>query len=658
MADDTVMEEREELMVSASGGEAHLRRAHFLKPSITSVNGPVAAACSAGGKGSPPLKVKYVGWGYHPLKKWKEWVGAMHSSHHSTWKRAGILDAIMSSTCFIHRREDLILWLVERWSPTTNSFVFPWGEATITLEDMMVLGGYSVLGDSVFVPRDGEVEEKVTELLGSRLDIYNSGNKRAFEGRWINRFMGSAEMEKEAFLALWLSKFVFPFSCKSAATTSAVVAIAVYLARGIRIALAPAVLASIYRGLTLLKVAVDCVGKKKVEVSAPLALVQVWAWERFPALRPVPKWVERIEPRIARWGGFNHGCRGWWPDEDYGGEDFQWRPYTSGVYMDDERWEIVESGLDEELESYVRCVRVSKVVGVEEECVELYLPNRVSMQFGMDQDIPGHAGGDSVSFESAWRDYIRPIRDAKVYVPPRLSQPRVTARYFEWWKKLNLGEEEAVAAAVSEQLRDQTDVDFMPKKQAILQVAKHHPQHSCLGRGSFKRTKRRYLQQYRRQRIRVPQRVGSRDSVASASNTKAAAFDGKGSSSKSSKGKLVESLSVGVLDHNGSVSPRSAPKREQNKVSELSVCETQGENCILSEARNGNVQHVMSTVEETQVTEQVSKAVIVGPDETIGLSMSRARRALQKLEDRARNLEKIFSLIEAGTLVCLSKGSF
>lgn len=60
-----------------------------------------------------------------------------------------------------------------------------------------------------------------------------------------------SEIEHEAFLALWLSRSVFPFSFKT--VSKSVFPIALHLARGTRIALAPAVLASIYRDMSSLK---------------------------------------------------------------------------------------------------------------------------------------------------------------------------------------------------------------------------------------------------------------------------------------------------------------------------------------------------------------------------------------------------------------------
>ncbi|CAN0871247.1 hypothetical protein LINGRAHAP2_LOCUS9794 [Linum grandiflorum] len=60
----------------------------------------------------------------------------MAAIHKPTWEKAGIFDAIMSSVYPIKRDEELVYRLAEKWCPTTNSFVFPWGEATVTLEDM------------------------------------------------------------------------------------------------------------------------------------------------------------------------------------------------------------------------------------------------------------------------------------------------------------------------------------------------------------------------------------------------------------------------------------------------------------------------------------------------------------------------------------------
>ncbi|CAK9161350.1 unnamed protein product [Ilex paraguariensis] len=120
--EDTIFEEREENMVSPTGGKPTLRIARFSNPQR------------------------------YPQKGWQTWVDQLKPLYQQTWKKAGIYEAILASTYQTLRHNDLVIALAERWCIETNTFIFPWGEATVSLEDMVVLGGYSVLGDPVFSP--------------------------------------------------------------------------------------------------------------------------------------------------------------------------------------------------------------------------------------------------------------------------------------------------------------------------------------------------------------------------------------------------------------------------------------------------------------------------------------------------------------------------
>ncbi|KVI10366.1 uncharacterized protein LOC112506382 [Cynara cardunculus var. scolymus] len=446
MAEDTLMEERTEFMVSPKHPHPKRRLAQFLKPSVPTSLDVQPFLYKPPQFYSPNLSFNFNGW-RTPQKDWKPWVDRMHSLHQFTWKKAGIYHAVLNSSYEIIKNDDSIIGLAEKWCHETNSFVFAWGEATITLEDMMVVGGYSVLGESVLHP--SEIRESFNFLDEARVELQRSKTNKACQFGWLKKFKDTGtQFEHEAFLVLWLSRFVFPSSYST--VVKHVFPIAIHLARGIRIALAPAVLASLYRDLSFLKAKIDdsINGDYHDEISitvwAPLQLVQIWIWERLPKLmRPV---TDGCKPRFSTWDKkklhiYNAGSL-----FDCALQNFSWRPYatsTSGidhlfsskVYQEKGRWVGVGDGLDEELESWVRCLRASELVGIDGSCIEQYLPHRVAMQFGMDQDIPGEVPRTNASPETAWRFYTRPIRNVLVYLPSKFCEPYVTARYLEWWNK-------------------------------------------------------------------------------------------------------------------------------------------------------------------------------------------------------------------------------
>ncbi|CAI9088442.1 OLC1v1022769C1 [Oldenlandia corymbosa var. corymbosa] len=469
------MEERKEHMISPtiSGKRTAgitFRVAHFLSPTVTSDDGEVPSRTISphdlkfNFSKKQSVKVKFPGW-KQPPKDWGAWVERMYSLHHFRWKRAGICDAIMNSTHIIHRNNELIHGFAEKWCPDTNTFLFPWGETTITLEDVMIIGGYSVLGDPVFSPIESpESEEVEKKLLDARSELNQTAAKKACQGGWLKKFMNSgSEIEHEAFLALWLSRFVFPTKSCDDTIGRHVLNIAIHLARGTKIALAPAVLASLYANLSEMKRALVISGSKRlqkngkgtkkdeileVSISAPFQLVQIWTWERFVSLRPNPLPFETDQPRFAKW----HNLR----LKDIGdvklsiekaGDLFLWRPYAvgsksllvpHGIYKEEARWLTVGSSIDEEQEVLLRWLTISELVGIDSNCIEQYLPHRVAMQFGLDQDVPGPVARVNSSQIMAWENYNREIRDGRLYVPSRLFESDVTTRYLQWWKNCRI----------------------------------------------------------------------------------------------------------------------------------------------------------------------------------------------------------------------------
>ncbi|XVE80355.1 hypothetical protein DITRI_Ditri14bG0133000 [Diplodiscus trichospermus] len=463
---ETIVGEREELMVSVfADGKPNLRTAHFLKPNLSSIDAPIPKLFSLPRSFPPhsfepegwPLKARFSGW-RAPAKSWLFWVDMLLPRYQPVWEKAGIFKAIMSSTCLIKRYDDLIICLAEKWNPKTNTFIFPWGEATISLEDVMVLGGYSLIGFPVTFPGDSQELREVEEKLVEECRNIRTGSawRKVRPTDWVKYFMGSgSDVEHEAFLSLWLTRFVF--QTFEGIIRKKVFPIACRLAKGEIMALGPAVLASIYRDLTLLKETIvgstkfngaeldDCV--LKITLCSPMQLVQLWAWERFPTLQPNPNVIHNFDHRSARWSNVKIvKVENVKMALDSAAETFEWRPYAKVVnnwqfhefYKEKEEWISVDQSLSKELVSFALCLRPSELVGLGSGCIEQYLPHRVAMQFGIDQDVPCHVTRSNETPEIAWNNYLRPIKDRKFYIPSRFFESEVTIRYLEWWKKLSV----------------------------------------------------------------------------------------------------------------------------------------------------------------------------------------------------------------------------
>ncbi|PRQ31701.1 putative protein-serine/threonine phosphatase [Rosa chinensis] len=441
-----MIEEKEMVMVSPTGGDPFRKNAYFLKPILPDssiyeppFNLPHCFSSLAPRFDPKKLELQVLGW-RSDHQDLQSWFLHLASKHQSTWKKAGVFEAIFNSTYQIKRKKDLVCGFAEKWCCETNTFIFPWGEATITLEDVMVLGGFSVLGDSILSPIESrELKEIEDRLEEERFGLYNreGGIRVANTYLWTKKFMKSgSELEHEAFLVFWLSRYVFHNSLN--AVNKAVFSIAIRLARGIRVALAPAILSHIYRDLGLLKRTIassDELNAKnafvKLIIKSQFQLVQIWAWERFLELRPKPKVICYGEPRLARWDKVD--CLNVGDMRrvlDSAGEGFMWRPYAMVIknwnfpkyYVEKEEWVLVGAGLDDELLSFAMCLRVAELVGFD--TIQHYLPHRVARQFGFDQDLPCSVPG-----------HIQNYDNAKLYILSRLSEADVSIRYLNWWKE-------------------------------------------------------------------------------------------------------------------------------------------------------------------------------------------------------------------------------
>ncbi|KAL6647240.1 hypothetical protein ACP70R_014677 [Stipagrostis hirtigluma subsp. patula] len=399
---------------------------------------PPAAAASA------EPRLSFRGWLGAP-RHWDLWVAKLRPLHARLWRRLGIHDAVLASTYRFKRDASAVLHLASFWCPATNTFAFPWGEATLTLQDVALLAGYPALGAPAPAPVPPEWRPDEAALNGVRLGFNRSACKKAHHSAWIKHFLtdrNDAVFEHAAFLALWLTRFVLPGHPESTMRQS-VFPIAVRLARGERVALGPAVLASLYRDLRDIKAFLVAAGAaattgsadmlSSLSLYAPLYILQLWMWERFPALRPgrdIP--VRDGEPMAARWHDLSRKLNPTLIREVLSsGDNFVWQPYTT--YMANHSGWVRSSDLTEndELRSLAHCLRPSELVGMD--CIEQYLPHRVAMQFGLDQDVPGDVPRANQDWVVAWQTYELEGKNVAFFIPH--SEPGTTARYAQWWRQ-------------------------------------------------------------------------------------------------------------------------------------------------------------------------------------------------------------------------------
>lgn len=236
----------------------------------------------------------------------------------------------------------------------------------------------------------------------------------------------------------------------------AVFPIAVRLARGERVALAPAVLASLYRDLREIKAFLIAAGAaattddadtlSSLSVYSPLYILQLWMWERFPALRPakVNPLVDG-DPLAARWHDLSRKLNPAQIRQALNtGYNFVWQPYVCST--EHTGW-VRTSDLagNDELTSLAHFLHPCELVGMDCICIEQYLPHRVTRQFGLDQDVPGDFHRADQDWAIAWQTYQLEGKNVAFFIPH--SAPGVTARYAKWWRQQLLPSHIDAAAA-------------------------------------------------------------------------------------------------------------------------------------------------------------------------------------------------------------------
>ncbi|XP_031741301.1 serine/threonine-protein phosphatase 7 long form homolog isoform X2 [Cucumis sativus] len=181
----------------------------------------------------------------------------------------------------------LITALVERWRQETHTFHFTVGESTVTLQDVALLLGLPVNGLVVTGNTDLQWEDLCEELLGLRPDssvLHGS----ALKVSWLRtHFQEPTSDADDVTLQRYARAYILSlmgsvlFADKSGADVQLMF---LPFLRDLecveQFSWGSAVLAHLYREL--------CRASKKGanEISGPLVLLQIWAWERLDISRP------------------------------------------------------------------------------------------------------------------------------------------------------------------------------------------------------------------------------------------------------------------------------------------------------------------------------------------------------------------------------------
>ena len=148
---------------------------------------------------------------------WSDWVEqeVADEGFCQILRGARIFEAVVLSRGWNMYRDVRALWfMVRHWHTDTHTFFFPWGETTVTLEDVERICLLPCMGD--VNPLKLELSDAEFEIAGKLLETFRGtsaswGGNRARFSFWISEFRNfrNDDVRRAAFLALWMSKCVF-----------------------------------------------------------------------------------------------------------------------------------------------------------------------------------------------------------------------------------------------------------------------------------------------------------------------------------------------------------------------------------------------------------------------------------------------------------------
>ncbi|CAL4919228.1 unnamed protein product [Urochloa decumbens] len=278
--------------------------------------------------------------------------------------------------------------LVERWRRETQTFHLRFGEITVLLKDVAILTGLRVHGAPVTGLTNCNWEQLCTQLLGQEPPQIKGGSINiawlhdTFKTLPEGASQSDVEYAARAYILYQIGCSLFPDPSGTRVHLKYLALLRDFDASG-EMAWGAAVLAHLYRELGKASM------KGKTNCCAFLTLLQIWAWEHIQIGRP-----ERLENKVlhndwplgCRWNvGFKSRENARCMDHDFyrHGLDtisdcqITWDPYTPNLI----------AGLPA-ICTFGSTVWRSRTPLICFQIVEMHVPDRVLLQFGMVQHIP------------------------------------------------------------------------------------------------------------------------------------------------------------------------------------------------------------------------------------------------------------------------------
>ncbi|CAN1179306.1 Serine/threonine-protein phosphatase 7 long form homolog [Linum perenne] len=165
---------------------------------------------------------------------------------------------------------DLITALIERWRPETHTFHMPEGGCTVTLQDVNIISGLPINGRAITGRVSGQWIQMIYDFLGHQLDVESTDIK-------VQRYA-------RAYMLCLIGGFLFPNKSTQYVHLMWLPLLRDFTSAG-GLSWGSACLAWLYREM--------CRASHVVaeQISGPLFILQIWAWEHFPFIARTPSYI-------------------------------------------------------------------------------------------------------------------------------------------------------------------------------------------------------------------------------------------------------------------------------------------------------------------------------------------------------------------------------